>query len=73
VVIYIYKTGTPDEIQTQSQLKTERPRHERAAASVIAQQYSSVTFVSFFFHSRQKKNGKRFKKTYFLNFLTLFF
>jgi hypothetical protein len=44
-------------------------QHHRAAAFVIAQQYSSATFVSLPLHSSQeKKIGVRFK-----NVISIFF
>ena len=47
-------------------LENDRPQHDRTAACVIAQQYSSVT-VSLRFHSRKEKFGVRakFKKSQF--------
>jgi hypothetical protein len=38
-------------------LENDRPQHDGIAACVIAQQYSSVTFVSLRFHSRKEKFG----------------
>jgi hypothetical protein len=38
-------------------LKCYQPQHDRPAACVIAQQYSSATFVSLRFHSGKKKIG----------------
>jgi len=37
------------------------PQLVRPTTSVIAQQYSSTTFVSLHFHSRQEKFGTLFK------------
>jgi hypothetical protein len=40
-----------------------KPQHiGRRAACVIAQQYSSATFISLWFHSRKEKFGARLKK-----------
>jgi hypothetical protein len=44
------------EIQT-PKLEPDRPLHDQHAARRIAQQYSSVTFVSWVFHFRQNKLG----------------
>jgi hypothetical protein len=38
-------------------LKPDRPQDDRLAACVIAQQYSSATFVSLCFHYRKGKFG----------------
>jgi hypothetical protein len=37
--------------------EADRPQHDRPAACVIAQQYSSATFVSLRFISRKEKFG----------------
>jgi hypothetical protein len=42
-------------------LEPDRPQHDRRAACVIAQQYSSPIFVSLRFHSRKKKNKRACK------------
>jgi hypothetical protein len=42
-------------------MKPDRPQHDRPATFVIAQQYSSATFVSMRFHSRKEKFGVRLK------------
>jgi hypothetical protein len=39
-------------------MESSRPLHDRPAACVVAQQYSSATFVSLPFHSRTKKKNK---------------
>ena len=44
-----------------STLEPDRPQHDRPAASVIAQQYSSATFVSLCYHSRKEIFGVHFK------------
>jgi hypothetical protein len=38
------------------------PRHDRLAACVIAQQYSSAIFFSLHFHYRKENNGRDLKK-----------
>jgi len=42
-------------------MERERLRHYRCSASVIAQQYSSATFVQLRCHSRKDKQGTRLK------------
>jgi hypothetical protein len=42
-------------------LEPDRPQHDRLAASVIDQQYSSTTFISLRFHYRKEKFVTRFK------------
>jgi hypothetical protein len=42
-------------------LEPDRPQHNRPAACVIAQQYSSATFVSSCVHTCNEKLGVRFK------------
>ena len=37
-------------------VETDRPQHDRSAVSVIAQQYSSATFVSWHLHYSKEKN-----------------
>ena len=37
-------------------MESSLPLHDRPAACVVAQQYSSATFVSLTFHSRKKKS-----------------
>jgi hypothetical protein len=48
-------------------LESDRPHHACAAADVIAEQYSSATFVSLRSHSRNKESGT-FQKCPFLHF-----
>ena len=54
-------------------LECDRTEHDRTAPCVIAQQYSSVTFVSKRFHSCNKncvaplKKYYRFSSFYFFN------
>jgi hypothetical protein len=50
-------------------LENDRPQHDCTAACVIAQQYSSVTFVSMRFNTLKEKFGVRFKKPPFYLFL----
>jgi hypothetical protein len=49
--------GSPTEIQIPTILVPDRAQHDRPAVYVIAQQYSSATFVSLRFHSRLQKFG----------------
>jgi hypothetical protein len=44
--------------------ESDGPQCNRSAACVIAQQYSSATFISLHFHYRKEKFVKRFKKGY---------
>jgi hypothetical protein len=54
----VYTKGSPIEIQTPGHWHlTGRPD-----TCVIAQQYSSATFVSLHFHSRKEEFGARFKR-----------
>jgi len=47
---------------------SSRPLHDRPAACVVAQQYSSATFVSLPFLSRKKKKKSvRVFKCYYCN------
>jgi hypothetical protein len=51
-------------------LETDRLQHDRSAAWVIAQQYSSTTLVSWRFHSHKEKLGPLFlKKCFYFNIL----
>jgi len=47
-----------------STLEPHRPQYNRPVACVIAQQYSSATFISVRFHYRKEKFVTRFKKDY---------
>jgi hypothetical protein len=40
----------------------DRPQHDRYTACVIAQQYSSATFVPLRFHCHKEKFGAHLKK-----------
>jgi hypothetical protein len=42
-------------------VEPDLPQHDSRAACVIAQQYSSITFVSKRFHCHKKKLGAPFK------------
>jgi hypothetical protein len=46
-------------------LEPDRPQYNRPAASVIAQQNSSVTFISMCLYSRKEKLGERLKVALF--------
>jgi hypothetical protein len=46
-------------------LEPDRPQHNRPTACVIAQQYSSATFVSSRFDCRREKFGVNLKKNTF--------
>jgi hypothetical protein len=50
-------------------LENDRPQHDRTAACVIAQEYSSVTFVSLLFYSGEEKFGVPVKlKCYYVTY-----
>ena len=55
-----------------STLEPDRPQHDRFAACVIAQQYSSATLVSLRFHSRKEQVDARFKNIVILFVVTFF-
>jgi len=55
-----------------STLEPARPQYNRSATCVIAEQYSSATFVSSRFHSRKKKFSIIFKKCCFFYFSVRF-
>jgi len=70
---YVYVKVSPDEIQTSTnRFKHHRPQHDRLAAYVIAQQYSSDNFVSLGSCSRREKFGSLLKNSIILNFIHLF-
>jgi hypothetical protein len=48
-------------------VESKRPQHHRSAASVIAQQYSSATFVTLHFNSRNDSGCV--PKSYYFNFV----
>jgi hypothetical protein len=58
---------------TSSTLEPDRLYHDRPTVCVIAQQYSSITFISLRLHSRKEKYGAVYKNviTLFLNILEL--
>ena len=55
-----------------SEPEPARQQHDLPAAFVIAQQYSSATFISLHFHSRKEISVTRFKKRSWFNFVTSF-
>jgi len=61
VILYMYIQGSPVEIQTRNTLALDRPQYDRSTACVIAQQYSSTTFVSLRFRFRKEKFGARLR------------
>jgi hypothetical protein len=54
-----------------STLEDDQPQHYRPAAFVIAQQYSSATFIAFGFHSSKEKLGAHVKNIIISKFLLL--
>jgi hypothetical protein len=70
---YVYIKVSPDEIQTPAnRFKHHPPQHDRPAACVIAQQYSSATFVSLRSHPRREKFGSFLKNSTILIFINVF-
>jgi len=67
--VYLYKMGTSWNPNSNI-AAPDRPQYDRPAACVIAQQYSSATFVSLRFHYRKKK-FVRFSKILFQCFTSL--
>jgi hypothetical protein len=57
---------SPVKIQTTAHRKMIGPRHDCDTVCVIAQQYSSTTFVSLRFHFRQEKIRLAFQNCYFI-------
>jgi hypothetical protein len=57
----MYIQGSPVEIQTPNTLALDRPQYDHSAACVIAQQYSSTSFVSLRFRSRREKFSARLR------------
>jgi hypothetical protein len=55
VVPYVHVKGSEVEIVSAAHLEPDRPQHDRHAASVIAQQYSSATCDALRFHYRKEK------------------
>jgi hypothetical protein len=53
--------GRSVEIKKTNTLQPDRLQRDRPVACVIAQQYSSATFVSSRFHYLKEKFGVRFK------------
>jgi len=53
-------------------METDRPQHDVPVACVIAQQYSSATFVSLRLEPHQKRNAALFKSAIFFKFIFYF-
>ena len=68
--IYVY-TRKSSWNPNSSTLEPDRPQYDHPDAGVIAQQYSSATFVSVCFHSRIERFTALFKAIVF-NFLKIF-
>jgi hypothetical protein len=56
----------------QNKLIIDCPQYDRSAAIVIAQQYTSATFVLLRFHSPHENIRHEFKKCYFANFCNIY-
>lgn len=52
--IYMYIQGNPYTMQNSNTLYPDRPLHDRSAAGVIAQQYSSLPSDRAFISAREK-------------------
>jgi hypothetical protein len=52
-------------------MEPDRSLHDRPAASVIAQEYSSAIFVSLRFHFPATKNSVRLKNCFFFAYLKI--
>jgi hypothetical protein len=52
-------------------LQRDRPQHDRPAACVIAQQYSSATIIVLRIHSRKKKVRRAFQSSCYFALLTM--
>jgi hypothetical protein len=57
----MYIQGNSAEIQTTNTLEPYWPQHDGPVDSVIAQQYSSATFIPTQFQSHNEKIGASFK------------
>jgi hypothetical protein len=57
VVKYTYTQGSPVEIKNPHTLKPDLPQHDHTAVCVIAQQYSSTTYIPLPFYSHKESFG----------------
>jgi hypothetical protein len=69
--VYAIEGSQPSGNPNLSTLECDLPKHDRPAACVIAQQYSSVTLFSLRFHSRKVQLIKRCESI--INTLVLLF
>ena len=67
------KKESPVKIQTTAHWNPIGPQYDCATVCVIAQQYSSTTFVSLRFHFRQEKIRNAFQICYFIFKISLKF
>jgi hypothetical protein len=67
----MYIQSSPVEVQSQARLEPDRPHYGRLAACIVAQQYSSATFVSLRFCHRKEEFDSHMK-IFFLNCFFLF-
>jgi len=65
---HTHKRESPVEIQTPTHRNLIGRKHYRPTACVVAQQYSSITFISLRFQNRKEKIGACFKNVIFLLF-----
>ena len=70
--VHTRESSSKPKAQTPTQWNLIGRRTTTITAYVIAQQYSSTTFVSSRLHSRKYKFGERFKNTAILIFSLLF-
>jgi hypothetical protein len=69
----VYIKVSPHEIQTpENRFKHHRPQCDRPATCVIAQQYTSATFVSLRSHPHREKFGLLLKSSINLIFINIF-
>ena len=61
----MYKQGILVDTKTPNTPETDWSQHGRPAPCVIAQQYSSTTFVSLRYHSGKEKFTTRLKKFHY--------
>jgi hypothetical protein len=72
IYTYTYTAINSVKIQTPTHWYQDQPQHDCPAACVIAQHYSSATFISLRRHSRKENFVTRFKNVISIMFLSLF-
>jgi hypothetical protein len=66
----MYTEGSLNLKPISNTLKPDGSQHDRSAACIIAQQYSSATFSSQHFQYRKKKNSVRVSNTSLFDFIS---